>query len=242
VFRRRRNDDELDETLEDDLDELDAQEQESVPTPALSRPEGPWDEADAPVDEVNRVDLGALMVPVTEGHELRVDVDPGTGQIVSVTLSTPASAMQVGVFAAPRTAGIWGEVRKEISASLAAGGGGATSEEVDGPFGTELRAQVPTDAAGQTTPARFLGVDGPRWFLRAMLQGQAAVDPTADPGLLAAFSQLVVVRGADAMVVRDPLPLRLPADLTPPEPEAAAEEPAPTLTLPERGPEITEVG
>ena len=59
-------------------------------------------------------------------------------------------------------------------------------------------------------PARFVGVDGPRWFLRAMYTGSAAVDPDAAAPLEAALRDVVVVRGSDPMAVRDPLPLRLP--------------------------------
>jgi hypothetical protein len=86
-----------------------------------------------------------------------------------------------------------------------------------------------------------VGVDGPRWFLRAMVQGRAAVDPSADADLLAAFADIVVDRGADAMAVRDPLPLRLPKDIQQQvEQHAEAEAQKPTLDLLERGPEITE--
>lgn len=213
---------------------------------------GPWDAADAPADGLVRVDLGALLVPVTERLELRVDVDQSSQQVVSVTLATPSSAMQVLAFAAPRTSGIWAEVRAEIGASLRGGGGSA--EEVEGPYGVELRAQVPTDVAGKFAPARFLGVDGPRWFLRAMIQGTAAVDPAADPVLLAGFGQICVVRGDAAMAVRDALPLRLPKD-EPPPPSAESHQDGvqggdqqqdttslgvPSLELPARGPEITE--
>ena len=57
---------------------------------------------------------------------------------------------------------------------------GRMTVEVDGPFGTELRARVPAEGpAGQQpqlAPARFLGVDGPRWFLRGLVTGPAATE------------------------------------------------------------------
>lgn len=208
----------------------------------MRRQGGPWDLPDLPDDGVNRVDLGGLLVPVAEGIEVRVDVDQSTGAVVSATLATPISAMQVLAFAAPRTAGIWAEVREEIQGSIVAGGGSA--QLVEGPYGTELQGRVPTDAPGQLAAARFVGVDGPRWFLRGLIQGQEAEAPGSDSGLLAAFGAIGVVRGEEAMAVRDPLPLRLPKEAL--EAAAAATDAAPAdddtpdLSLPERGPEITE--
>jgi hypothetical protein len=88
-------------------------------------------------------------------------------------------------------------------------------------------------------PTRFLGVDGPRWFLRGLLTGPAATDPQQARRLLEAFRGTVVVRGADAMAPRDMLPLRLPKEALAVGPEAT--EPArPGLEMLERGPEITE--
>jgi hypothetical protein len=237
VFRRRKNQDEDEAVVE-------APEAEAAPevVPELARPQGPWDEADASEDDVNRIDLGGLRVPVPPDTEVRVDVSP-EGEVVAATLVQGSSAMQVNAFAAPRRSGIWGEVRDEIAGALREGGGQA--QDADGPYGTELHAQVPTDVPGQgvgLAPARFLGVDGPRWFLRALITGPAATDPAVAEPLLAALKDCVVVRGGEAMAVRDPLPLRLPKEVT--AAAAAAEEgesePAP-LPPPERGPEITEI-
>src|SRR5688572_20320131 len=60
-------------------------------------------------------------------------------------------------------------------------------------------------------PTRFLGVDGPRWFLRGMISGPAAEDAEAAQQLEAAFRQIVVARGTEPMPVREQLPLTLPA-------------------------------
>lgn len=201
------------------------------------RPEGPWDSTDAPDDGRNRIDLGGMRVPVPPQTEVRVEVSP-EGQVVAATLVRGASAMQLSAFAAPRSAGIWFDVREEIATALREEGG--STQEVDGRLGVELQAQVPTDVAGRgrvLMPARFLGVDGPRWFLRAMLTGPAATDPAAAGELEEALRSVVVVRGGDPMAVRDPLPLRLPKDVQ----EAAERAGAPTPPqAPERGPEITE--
>ncbi|MGH3745541.1 MAG: DUF3710 domain-containing protein [Mycobacteriales bacterium] len=232
MFRRRRNDD-LDD-LDHDDGPLEEEEPAAQPTPP-ARPQGPWDVDDAPEDGLARLDLGSLRVPLRDGLELRVDIDQQTQAAVSVTLATASSVLQVMAFAAPKSAGIWDEVRSEIAASLH--GSGGTAQEVGGPYGVELEALVPTDQPGQQAPARFVGVDGPRWFLRGMLQGRAAVERDADPKLLAAFGQVVVVRGGDAMAVRDGLPIVLPKEALE---QAAAEAEKQGLQLPERGPEITE--
>ena len=246
VFRRRKNEDVEPEAATDQVDADDAAAEDQAPAepaPEPSRPEGPWDEADAPEDELNRIDLGGLRVPVPPDTEVRVDVSP-EGEVVAATLVQGTSAMQVNAFAAPRRSGIWDEVRDEIAAALRESGGSAS--DAPGPYGTELHAQVPTEVPGQgrgLAPARFVGVDGPRWFLRALITGPAATDTSAAEPLLAALRAVVVVRGGEAMAVRDPLPLRLPKEVTAAAEASAAAEGAPPAPLPppERGPEITEI-
>ncbi len=257
MFRRKKREDDLedyalspeDQALEDAellaiIDAQLAEEAAAEEADGFTRPTGPWDSEDAPDDELQRIDLGSLRLPVPDGTELRVDVSP-EGEVVAATMVQGASSMQVNVFAAPKRSGIWVEVRAEIAEALQQGGG--STEAVDGPFGPELRAQVPTEQPGQGTmlaPARFLGVDGPRWFLRALLTGPAATDDTAAAGLEAALRNVVVHRGGEAMAVRDALPLHLPKDVV--EQAAAAAEEADDesgktgLPMPERGPEITE--
>jgi Protein of unknown function (DUF3710) len=181
---------------------------------------GPWDVADAPADGLDRLDLGALRIPALADVDVRVEVGPD-GQVVAATLAQAGSELQVGVFAAPRTTGIWDEVRKEILGSLAAQGG--TGQEVKGTFGTEVTGRIPVSGGHQK--ARFIGVDGPRWFLRGLFVGPAATDASQAEQLEAAFRQIVVVRGGDPMPVRDPLPLQLPKDLAEQAARHAARQP-----------------
>ncbi|MCZ2805055.1 DUF3710 domain-containing protein [Modestobacter sp. VKM Ac-2983] len=178
---------------------------------------GPWDEADAPEDGRPRVDLGSLRLPAAAGMELRVDVN-AQQQVVGASLRAGDSLLQLSVFAAPRAGGLWDEVRAELMRGASGQGGRLT--EVDGPFGRELVGSVLVAAPpqqGETgapkpvrRPARFLGVDGPRWFLRGMISGSAASTPEAAAPLEAAFRSVVVVRGAEPMPVREQLPLTLP--------------------------------
>lgn len=170
---------------------------------------GPYDERDAPEDDIARVDLGALQIPVSDQYDIRVDLNEAQ-QVISATLATSDGTMQIGVFAAPRNEGIWDDVRTEIAASLKEQGG-TPAERLDGPFGTELTGTIAVE--GGRLPVRFLGVDGPRWFLRAMLVGAPAVDEDAAEPFLEALRQVVVIRGSDPLPVREPVPLRLPREL-----------------------------
>ena len=155
------------------------------------------------------------------------------------------SAVQLQVFAAPKTTGVWYGIRREIAEAIVAGGG--TAEEVDGPLGTELRVRMPSQGPdGRTTfsPARFVGVDGPRWFLRAVLSGDAATDDEAAARAMEFVRTVVVHRGSDPRAPRELLELALPPELMA-QAQASAQEheqhtDAPTVGPLERGPEITE--
>ncbi|MGB4135503.1 MAG: DUF3710 domain-containing protein, partial [Microbacterium sp.] len=57
---------------------------------------------------------------------------------------------------------------------------------------------------------RFVGVDGPRWFLRGVIGGDAASDPAAAEQVEDLFRSIVVVRGATPMPPRDLIPLKMP--------------------------------
>ena len=167
---------------------------------------GPYDERDAPAEDVARIDLGAMLIPATPGIDVRLDVAEDQ-QVVSATLVTAFGQMQLGVFAAPRNDGIWDEVRAEIKESVTAQSG-SVRDASGGPFGTELLGKLKMD--GVLTPVRFIGVDGPRWFLRAMLVGVAASETARAAPFENVLREIVVVRGTDPLPVREPVPLRLP--------------------------------
>ena len=89
-------------------------------------------------------------------------------------------------------------------------------------------------------PVRFIGIDGPRWFVRALFGGAAARDHDAAVPLEAVLRATVVVRGTDPMAPGDPLGLHVPGELPEGLSRSADTERAP-LGMPERGPEITEI-
>ena len=180
---------------------------------------GPWDVAE-PHPELPRVDLGSLQVPVLEGTDIQLVFAEQHG--AWVTVRHQLSELQLQAFAAPKRSGLWDEVRGEIAAEI--GGAGGQAAEREGPFGIELVAHVPAEPgqpASGMRPIRFVGVDGPRWFLRGLFAGAAAADPAAAAPLEAVFREVVVVRGDQPMPPRDLLELRLP-----PEAAAALEEQA----------------
>ena len=235
--RKARSADEEIEDLGPDLDdELDVDEADDDAGSSTPAGTGPWD-ADEDVPDVERVDLGGLRVPMADGTEVQVNVVDD--QLVAATVLQEGSAMQVQAFAAPKSSGLWKDVRREIIAELTEAGGSA--EEADGPFGPELRAQVPVqaeDGTSGTQPARFLGVDGPRWFLRGVISGKAAGDDAEAETLESVFADSVVVRGDDPKPPRDLLELRLPREAQ----QALEEQQGRNDLNPfERGPEITEV-
>jgi hypothetical protein len=200
---------------------------------------GPWDVDEAPAGP--RVDLGAILLPAVQGMELRMEIDKATGAVSAAAVSVEGSTLQVQAFAAPRTEGIWDDIRAEIAESVIKQGGSA--DDLPGPFGRELLARLPVRTAEGRTghrPARFIGADGPRWFVRGVVTGKAAVDPAAAEAIERVFSDIVVVRGTEACAPRDLLPLRVPGQQSGLAPDAA-EPSTPSFDPMTRGPEITEI-
>jgi hypothetical protein len=210
-------------TSRPDPDELETPVDEEAAEEAPAT--GPWDIDEAPED-VELLDLGSLKVPVVDGVEIRVQAGPD-GAIQQIILVHGPSALQLAVFAAPRTEAVWDEARADIKSSLF--NDGVAVEEESGEYGPELRARVRTPDG--MNDLRFVGIDGPRWMIRAIYQGPAAVDPATAAGPLAECLRNVVVdRGKEAMPALDALPLRLPkevAEQAQAQQEAAASDAGP---------------
>jgi hypothetical protein len=210
-----------------------------VISPAMIRSAGPWDGA-GEYPEGERIDFGSLLVPVRDGYDVQVFVSEEEG--ISIAVVHGDSGLQLQPFAAPRSAGLWHEVMPEIADEVAKAGG--QSSEQDGPFGPELLATVvpqgPDVHDVPPQPLRFMGADGPRWFLRGLISGPAALDPRLALPFEEIFADVVVVRGDHAEPPRKPLEVRLP-DEARQVLEGQLDEQDPNLLNPfERGPEITE--
>lgn len=204
---------------------------------------GPLDASEI-TDTDGYVDLGALLITPREGLSLRLEVEESTSRVIAVTLDLNGSSLQLQAFAASRSEQLWDDIREQIGLSVGSQGG--ETDTLDGTFGKEVLAKVPAEAADGSRGlrvARFIGVDGPRWFLRGVLGGEAALDRAAAADLEDLFRGVVVVRGEVPLPPRDLLVLRLPHDA------AASLDAALPSTPPaqggermERGPEITEIG
>ena len=216
---------------------------------------GPFDAASL-TSRDGLVDLGAILLPGIQGLVMSMEMDQSTGEVTAVRIHLGESQLQLQAFAAPKSSGIWDEIRTEIAQAL--GDQGGSSVEQQGPFGTELVVRVPgrgADGRAVTTAMRFIGIDRPRWFLRGVVSGPAATDEAAAQPFIDLLHVSVVDRGGDPMAPRELLPLRLPpeapvapgmgdvldsgdVDVAPPGRDRASTD---DLRPFERGPEITEV-
>lgn len=224
------------------------------------RANGPWDESEFTGERGEYLDMGALLVKPAAAVDVRMEVDQQTQVPRAVHLDFRDGSVQLQVFTAPKSSGLWDEVRAELVAGLRRDGGDPTVSE--GPLGLQVNARFPgttSDGREGYRLARFVGIDGPRWFLRAVFTGGAAMPGTTSEVLDDAVRDLVVVRGQDPHPPRDLLAFTMPDGATlrrvdgqDPQPseedtgaagtqdDAAASGPA--VQPPRRGPEITEIG
>ena len=263
MFRRRRQGEEPEESLELTDEPAEAAEDAADEEAAPAGEGGPWDAEDA-YPELERIDFGAVQVPIGPGIEIQVNLEaietdeegnPTNSRMVAVTIVTGESGLQVQAFAAPKRSGIWDDVRQETAQEIAQAGG--QTQDGEGPFGPELLAMVPVQIPEEVLqseeipdeireqgfawqPVRFIGVDGPRWFLRGVVSGAAIEDEEQFQVLEDVFRNIVVVRGDQPMPPRELLELTLPEGAQEAL-EQQQEEEGEEFNPFERGPEITEV-
>lgn len=173
---------------------------------------GPFDEADAPIAQ--RIDFGGLQVPLKAEAKVSIERDANTNQLVGLNVQFQESNIQIHAFAAPKSGGLWESIQAGIKETIADQKG--ISEVKEGVFGSELHARVPlppaANGARRYAPMRFIGVDGPRWMLRAVITGAALVKPEVAKEVEEYLRQVVVVRGKSAMAPREVILLRVVAD------------------------------
>jgi hypothetical protein len=176
------------------------------------RAAGPWDASEkSPGDDPSYLDLGALVVRANEAYAVQLPTEGESSDIGSVVLVAEDAALELRAFAATRSGGLWDEVRDDLILEVTRLGG--TSGQVDGPFGPELHVQVPVelpDGEAGFQPSRILGIEGPRWLLRATFLGDAALNPSDEGVLMDALKDVIVVRGDDPRIPREALLLTLP--------------------------------
>ena len=198
--------------MNDDSSNNELEEQVDAKSAPLDRATaGPLDESEANAVRPY-VDLGGVKIVPRPDLQLRLEVEEGSKRVVAVGLDYAGSTLQVQPFAAPRGSGLWHEIRAQIVEQIQKQGG--STRITEGPFGPEVLAQIPVTTgpqSGGNRLARFVGVDGPRWFLRGVIAGEGAVDADAAAKIEELFRSIVVVRGNTPMPPRDLIPLQMPA-------------------------------
>ena len=183
------------------------------------REDGPFDigEVDLDADEVQRLDFGSVIVTPFDDMQLQLQVSQANGQVQALMVVDKKSALEVALFAAPARGSMLAQVRDEMAAAAEAAGGTMKLEE--GPLGTQIRRVLPGKAAdGREVKQRSLTwlAQGPKWLLRGVLMGQAAMsDKMGDEAqlLFEFFCNLVVRRGDTPKVPGELIGMEIPAAL-----------------------------
>lgn len=202
---------------------------------------GPFDADNVPDNGVQRIDLGSIRIAGFQDLAIHFEGDPASGRFNSVLATYQDGALRIQPLAAPRSGGLWADMRGPIVESIKEAGGDVA--EVPGTFGPELHGEVPANTPeGEVIrqPIRLVGVEGPRWLLHGVFMGSAAVTPRVAELFEDVLLQTVVVRGSQPMAPGEVLPIKLPPDAQPAPgtPNAQADET--TIGPPEPGVHITE--
>lgn len=241
--KRHQSEEALEAAAEENEEAVDAAEnvdeaQEVVALPKASAEyegrgdkHGPWDVEDENVPDYDEyLDMGSYYLPFLKGIELRVKANRATQQVLGTTITYGSSSVEIEAFAAPKTLGLWDDVRADLIEA------NKDAKEVEGVFGTELALPV-TVKGGRKVLTRIVGVDGPRWMLRGIFSGKAATDPEGEEAkaLNQFFADIVVERGDDPLAPRDLIPMHPP--VAPAErkaAKAAAEEVEQKTEIPDK--------
>lgn len=172
---------------------------------------GPYDSSEVEFNG-SFINLGSLQIPTKDGLQVRLEVEEPSQRIVAVTLDYDDSSLQLQAFAAPKSEGLWHSIRQQLEDSVLSQAGAV--ENRVGSLGPELLAKLPiVNESGVkigTRYSRFVGVDGPKWFLKGVISGAAITDPKASAELDDLFRSVTVHRDATPLPPGDLLPMNLP--------------------------------
>lgn len=156
------------------------------------------------------LDFGSLRISPQPDVAIKADIDEASKRIVSLSLETGGHRLQLQAFAASKAEGLWEATMTAIAQGIEAQGG--IAERITGALGPELRVQTSIVENDQRLlrESRFIGVDGPRWFLRGVLTGPELYSEARYRSLIALFRSVAVSRGEVAMPPGDLLPITLP--------------------------------
>lgn len=187
-------------------------DEEVSPNAQTSKRQGPYNEGESP-EGSEFLDMGVLRIPMIAGLQV-LPVQDANGNILALEIVSGTAQMQLAAFAMQRSGGLWDEVRQELADQLKA-------EEyqvfpLPGPFGEAVLARpIPEgkSAVEGAMPLLLWGIEGDRWLLRVIVRGQAAEEESVREGLLEVLGGMEVVRGKEAHVPGEALPIELPEEL-----------------------------
>lgn len=185
------------------------------PVPTGERARGPWDATERDVED-DHLDFGALRIRLRPGMEIQVATDGETP--LAILVASEGSAVELRPLAASRSGGDWASMRDAIVAEITERG--SEPLEREGLFGTEIFTQFPAtteDGQDAVQPARFLGIEGPRWILRATILGPAGMEADDEGDLIDVIRDVIVVRSEEPRLLGESLPITVPEAQSPEE-------------------------
>ena len=173
--------------------------------------EGPFDESDGTItglldpdgEGLGILDFGAYAFVPTVNTQLQIESSEEQNLVVHVL--SGQSNITIDAYAAPKTGGQWRFVASELADGLR--NQGAKVSIQDGPWGREVIGSAAESVI------RFIGVDGPRWMLRAVIVSSPAEAEQSAEIARTMLSHTVVRRGTNPMPARTPIPLVLPMEI-----------------------------
>lgn len=161
----------------------------------MAEPAGPRDVSDDALSERIYVSFEALRLPYIEGMELIPAVN-SEGLIHSISVVVASQCVELTLFAAPRSGGLWAQAFDELKRH--AEGRGFHAFVLTGPWGKELLLR-PSEGSDDMAH-RFAGIEGPGWLLRATYFGAAAEEEQARAICDSVVENILVDRGKEAKV------------------------------------------
>ena len=173
--------------------------------------EGPFDESDGTItglldpdgEGLGILDFGAYAFVPPVNTQLQIESSEEQNLVVHVL--SGQSNITIDAYAAPKTGGQWRFVASELADGLR--NQGAKVSIQDGPWGREVIGSAAESVI------RFIGVDGPRWMLRAVIVSSSAEAEQSAEIARTMLSHTVVRRGTNPMPARTPIPLVLPMEI-----------------------------
>ena len=196
-----------------------ADQQEAPQAPALPTPEdddplweqpGPRNAGEVDTSD-GYVDMGSILFPAVPGMQLRTQLADDGSTVLQILVVLGNSGVQMSVAAAPRSGGVWDEVREEIRSGFASQGASVT--DVESRYGDELLVDMPMrmpDGRSGTSRMRIIGREGDRWFARIDVLGPAAASPEAGAHIEKVIDRIVVRRDKHPRTRLELLPLHVP--------------------------------